>query len=114
MNCPHCGYYCTGKTVFCINNKGDIMNAGTNAVRLNAASNIMERLGKLQERAENLATQVEGRLSQVVRQPNAPKEETLGAKMEEMPPLFSNMRELILAINVSLTRIEGTLERLEL
>lgn len=82
--------------------------------RPNAASQVLDRLRTLKDRADSTAARVADRLSPVTRQANLSTAAEVVGKAEEMPKYFSDIRGIVFSINEALNKIDETIDRLEL
>ena len=89
------------------------MNKGSQTARPTAAAVVLERLHTLKEDANRTAGRIEERLASIVRQPDSPTAGE-GKASEEMPILFAEMRSILLDIGNALSRINDTLDRVEI
>lgn len=81
-------------------------------VQTTAAQNAIENADGIANRAERIASEVEERLSRVMRE-HSPQVAGEGCDRECLPPYFNEMRDKHDCINNALDRISMCLDRLE-
>jgi hypothetical protein len=84
------------------------------AKRQTIASNILQMLEGVAKDAERLSEEVEARLRPVMQDGNLAVVGEVEAKLEVYPPLFAEIRSIVLDLQGSLRRIESCIDRTEL
>jgi hypothetical protein len=82
--------------------------------RQTVASEILQMLSSVDKDAVRLSEEVEARLSPVMRAGNLAMVGEVEAKPEAYPPLFAEIRSIVLDLQCSLRRIESCIDRTEL